>query len=247
MPLRAVLAMAAVLAVVWGPAAWAAGDCPALPPRTPMPPEALPGMTEQASWRDAVAALDTKLPSMPLASRRLVFIGDSITSSWDPTLFGMFYGGRAPLLLGIGGDGTAGVLQRLPQEWGPLRPKLAVVLIGTNNIPYSPPENVALGIAEIVRAIHRRSADTRILIVGILPRGATAAEPLRKTALRVNEMVARCADGRTVFFTDISRDLIDFSGNLSNQVSYDFLHFTQVGYALIAASLEPDIRRIMGD
>ena len=243
--MRGLLALAGCRAVA--APAWAAGGCPALPPRTPMPAEAQPGMTDLPFWRDEVAVLNTKLPSLQLASRRLVFLGDSITASWDPGLFGQFYGARAPVLLGISGDGTQGVLARLPQQWGPLHPRLVVLLIGTNNLPYAQPDNIALGIAEIVRWIHAHSADTRVLIVGILPRGAGPGEPLRQAAMQVNQLVARCADNRTTYFADIGRELLDANGMLSTEVSFDALHLTPIGYAIVAATLEPEIKRIMGE
>ena len=242
------LAAPAVLALAgWMAAsapAWAAGDCPALPPRSPMPAEAQPGMQDLPFWHDAVAALDSRLPSLQLPSRRLVFLGDSITAGWDAGLFGQFYGARAPVLLGISGDATQGMLARLPGEWGPMRPRLVVLLIGTNNLPYGTPDNIALGVAEIVRAIHRRSSDTRVLIVGILPRGAPG-DPVRQELAQVNQFTAQCADNRTTFFTDIGRMLVDSNGTLSKEVSFDALHLTPVGYAIMATALEPEIRRIM--
>ena len=243
---RYVLALAAILAA--GPAR-AAGDCPAIPRRDPMPREAKPELIDQQSWRTQVDALQQRLPQLQLASRRLVFIGDSITAGWDAGLFSQFYGQRSPLLLGIVGDFTQGVLQRLPDEWGPLRPTLVVLLIGTNNTQWgnSTADDVALGTAEIVRLIHARSPSTKVLIVGITPRGADPSEPLRAVNARSNALVARCADGRTTFYIDIGRNLVNAGGQLSNEVSFDTLHFTPVGYALIAMSLEPEIKRLLGE
>ncbi len=239
-------ALAAVLVAFCSPA-WAAGDCPAIPPRSPMPTQAEAEAPDLGYWRDAVAQLDSKLPGLQLPSRRLVFIGDSITASWDPGLFSHFYGARAPLLLGIGGDFTQGVLARLPREWGPMRPRLAVLLIGTNNLGTGSAEDIALGIAEIVRQIHGRSSGTRVLIVGILPRGAGASEPLRPKIVQINQMVARCADNVTTFFADIGPLLLDPNGALPAEVSFDALHLTPVGYAIMATALEPEIKRIMGE
>ena len=244
----AALAVAATVAAAPGATqAWAAGDCPALPPRSPMPIEAQPVAPAVPYWPGAVAQLDAKLPSLQLSSRQLVFVGDSITAGWEPGIFSQFYGARFPLLLGIGGDFTQGVLTRLPEEWGPMHPRLVVLLIGTNNIGHAAPEDIALGTAEIVRWIHRRSPDTRVLVVGLLPRGAAASDPVRQTVAQVNQMVARCADGRTTFFADIGRVLLDPAGTLSPQVSFDALHLTMVGYAIMATALEPEIKRIMGD
>jgi beta-glucosidase len=240
------LLLAAALLCAAAPA-WAAGDCPALPPHDPLPAEAQPGMTDLPFWRDEVAQLNQMLPQLQLPTRRLVFLGDSITASWDPGLFSQFYGARAPVLLGIKGDGTQGVLARLPEEWDSMRPRLVVLLIGTNNIPYGTPANIALGTATIVRWIHAHSAGTRVLIVGVLPRGATAQDPARQAVMQINALTARCADGRTTFFDDIGHYLLGPDGSLSTEVSFDSLHLTPVGYAIMATALEPEIKAIMGE
>lgn len=241
------IALAFVATLAMSMPAWAAGDCPGVPPRNPMPVEAQGVPPNVNYWAGAVAQLDAKLSSLQLPSRQLVFLGDSITASWDPGIFSQFYGARSPVLLGIGGDFTQGVLARLPEEWGPMRPRLVVLLIGTNNIGHATPEDIALGTAEIVRWIHRRSPDTRVLVLGLLPRGASAADPVRQTVAQVNQVTARCADGRTTFFADVGRYLLDPSGTLSSEVSFDSLHLTPVGYAIVATALEPEIKRIMGD
>ena len=130
-----------------------------------------------------------------------------------------------------------------------MKPRGVVLLIGTNNTQWtnSTPENLSLGIAEIVRFIHSRSPSTKVLIVGILPRGAGPWEPLRAVNAKTNQLIARCADNQTTFYTDVGRIFLDSSGQLSNEISFDLLHLTPVGYALFAAALEPEIKRIMGD
>ncbi len=245
--LRALLAAAAMM--VAAAPAWAAGDCPAIPRRNPMPAEAVPTAIDLPLWRDQVTALDAKLPSLQLATRQLVFIGDSITAGWDPGIFSQFYGQRSPVLLGVIGDVTQGVLERLPREWGTMRPRAVVLLIGTNNTKWgnSTPENLALGVAEIVRFIHSRSPSTRVLLVGILPTGPGPWDPLRAVNAKTNELISRCADNQTTFYVDVGRSLVNASGQLSNEVSFDMLHLTPVGYALYAAAMEPELKRIMGD
>ena len=244
------LALAFALAVCGPGAAWAAtGGCPALPPRVPMPAAAIPARLPYSAWQPQVDALDAALPALGRDTRRLVFIGDSITAGWDRAVFNQYYGARAPLLMGIIGDMTQGVLMRLPQEWNGLHPRLAVLLIGTNNTQWAPgpPEDVALGVAEIVRLIHARSSGTRILLLGILPRGATPAEALRAVNARVNALIARCADGETVFYADPGPALLDSAGMLTPELSFDTLHLTPRGYAVLAVALEPTIRAIMGE
>ena len=238
------------LALLTPAVAWAAPSvCPALPPREPMPYAAIPSALPYKAWQPQVEALAANLPNLQLESRQLVFVGDSITAGWDPGVFGQYYGQRSPVLFGIIGDATAGVLERLPAEWGPMHPRLTVLLIGTNNTQWMPgsPEDVALGVAEIVRMIHAKSPSTRILILGILPRGATPAEPLRAVNSKVNALIAKCADGKTVFYDDPGPALLDANGDLSNEMSTDMLHLTGKGYAALAAAMEPQIKTLMGD
>ena len=214
----------------------------------PTPLEALPATSLVPGWQAQVDALAAHLPGLQRDTRRLVFIGDSITASWDPGVFSQFYGSRAPLLMGISGDSTQGVLRRLPSEWGPLHPRLVVLLIGTNNTKYggSKPEDVALGVAEIVRLIHARSPETRVLVVGILPTGAQPTDPLRAIDARTNTLIARCADGRTTEFVDVGPRLLNAAGQLTSEISFDALHLTPVGYTMFARALEPEIARLMG-
>ena len=84
-----------------------------------------------------------------------------------------------------------------------------------------------------------------MLVVGILPTGAQPSDPLRAINGRTNTLLARCADGRTTEFVDVSRALLNAAGQLSSGVSFDGLHLTPVGYAILAMALEPDIARIM--
>ena len=223
--------------------------CTALPPREPMPRQAVPEQLDSPDWRQRDAALDAQLAGIDRSKVKLVFIGDSITQYWDPSLFHQFYGSRAALNLGLWGDFTEGALWRLQHDqWGSLNPRLTVLLIGTNNTQWGgAPEDVALGVAELVRFIHARAPDSKILLVGILPRGADMTEKLRAVNAQVNTLIARCADGRKVFFRDVGRILLDAEGRLSEQVSFDRLHPTMVGYALLASTLEPTIKQLLGD
>lgn len=221
--------------------------CPALPAREPMPRDAVAEQLENADWRQRDATLDAQLANVDRGSVRTVFVGDSITQYWDAGLFHLFYGNRAPLNLGLWGDFTQGALWRLGHDqWGSLRPKLAVVLLGTNNTQWGgTPEDVALGIAELVRFIQSRSADTKILLVGILPRGADRTEPLRAVNAKVNALISKCADNKKVFFADVGHVLLDAEGRLSDQISFDRLHLTMVGYALLGSALEPHIAPLL--
>ncbi|MCQ4159163.1 GDSL-type esterase/lipase family protein [Roseomonas sp. GC11] len=245
--LMALLSLGVAL-LAGGGAAWAQPACPTLPARSPMPREATPDYLAEPSWRGRVAELDRQIAATDMARVQTVFLGDSLVQGWFPAIFQQFYAHRAAANLGVGGDFTQGLLARLAQGHWPasLRPRLAVILIGTNNLQYGgAPADVALGIAEAVRFIRARSPQTRILLVGLLPRGDTAAEPLRRGIEQVNALIARCADQSHVFFSDAGTLLVDGQGRLSRDIAFDSLHLTMVGYALLSAGLEAQIRQIL--
>jgi len=221
--------------------------CPAIPRHSPLPREAAAEQLESPDWRSRTNALNLQLAGVDRARANLVFIGDSITQYFDEGLWRQFHGHRNPVNLGLWGDFTQGALWRLANgQWGDMQPRAAVILLGTNNTQWGGrPEDVAQGIAELVRFIQSRSPRTKVLIMGLLPRGATLTEPLRAQNALVNAMVERCADGVNTFYLDIGRLLTDRDGNLSEQVSFDRLHLTMVGYGIMATAMEPVLRRMM--
>ncbi|MBI0537651.1 GDSL family lipase [Roseomonas sp. KE2513] len=213
-----------------------------------MPREARPERLEEPYWRSRSVAL-SRMAAGDLSRVNLVFLGDSITENWDRRDWEANYGRYGALNLGVSGDFVQGLLWRLTAggQWpSTLRPRLAVLLIGTNNASYnSPPESTALGIAEVLREVRRRSPETRILLLGILPRGAEANDPGRRLNAQVNELIARCADGRSVFYLDAGPALVDAQGRLAPSIAPDRLHLSAEGYARLSAAIEPSLRAIL--
>lgn len=242
------VALLALLAgLVAGPAL-AQTACPSLPPRADLPADAVPATVPGPWWQPRVQELDRILASTDLSRVRLLFLGDSITQAWFPLIFQQFYGTRGALNMGVGTDMTQGLLWRLNRSplGAALKPEVVVLLIGTNNAHNPDAAQVALGVAENIRLIRQRSPRSRILLVGLLPRGATAQDPFRASITAINALIARCADNQHVFFADPGPMLLDGAGNLSDQIAYDRLHPTMVGYAILSAALEPQIRALLG-
>ena len=226
----------------------ASPGCPALPARQPMPQEARPQSLAVPELRERSAPLSAQLSGQDLGAHRIVFLGDSITQGWDLGLWSMFWGEWSPLNLGLWGDRTQDVLWRLDHgQWPPsLKPDLVVLLIGTNNADQgSRPEDTALGIAEIIRVLHTRSPDSKILLLGIPPRGEDATSPERLVNARVNELIRRCGDDRRVIYLDPGRAMVDAAGHLSTHVMADRLHPTSLGYAILGGAIDARIRQLM--
>ena len=229
--------------------ALAAPGCPAIPARNPAPREARAENIDIADWRGRVAQLDQQLQRVNRNAANLVFLGDSLTQGWEPTMFAQFFGHRRTLNLGVSGDFTQGMLWRLQAgQWGTMRPGLVVLMIGTNNAQAGgTAEDIALGIAEIIRFIHGRSPGTRILLLGLLPRGADASDPFRQVNQRVNQLIQRCADGRATIYLDVGGLMVSADGRLSEQIAFDRLHLTMVGYAILGAAIAPTVQAVLGN
>ena len=87
--------------------------------------------------------------------------------------------------------------------------------------------------------------DTRILLLGLLPRESSPTAQLRVETTEVNRLILDCADGEHVIYADIGNALLDGKGQLTTEISPDALHFTAPGYALLASRLEPELDRLL--
>ena len=105
----------------------------------------------------------------------MVFIGDSITQGWEGAgkeQWEQHYANRKAINLGFGGDRTEHVLWRLTQgNYGKVKPKVAVVMIGTNNTGHSmqDPLQVSAGVQKILTTIGEKTPDTKVLLLGVFP------------------------------------------------------------------------------
>ena len=77
--------------------------------------------------------------------------------------------------LGISGDQTGHVLWRITEghELDNLKPKAAVIMIGTNNIGGHSAQQIAGGIKAIVEELRSQKPNIKILVLGVFPRGGS--------------------------------------------------------------------------
>jgi beta-glucosidase len=188
----------------------------------------------------------------------LLMIGDSITHGWErggQAIWDMFYADRNAVNLGFSGDRTEHVLWRIADiDFSASAPKLAVVMIGTNNSngdAYTA-EQIADGIVSITRLLRQKLPHTEVLVLGIFPRG-TGSRDVRKAQgesveigpqwQKVNEASALAArwlnDDESVYFLDINDSFLDGNGVLHRDIMPDLLHLSEKGYAIWAAAMEP--------
>jgi lysophospholipase L1-like esterase len=185
------------------------------------------------------------------------FEGDSITRRWGATDYPEFlanwkenfFGWNAGDF-GWGGDTTQNILWRLQHgELDGVNPKVIVLLAGTNNIGRTPPDDAAVadvtkGVAAIIDLCRQKVPAATIILTAIFPRNDNPA--VVPGINRINDNLARLADGKAVRFVNINAQLADADGRVFDGLLMDKLHPTGKGYQLWADALKPIFRELLG-
>lgn len=183
---------------------------------------------------------------------RVLFLGDSLVERFEtdaPEIWQRHMTARGVLNAGVSGDRTEHLLWRL--QHGNLAgppPAAAIVLIGTNDLTIGgdtgrPPELVAEGIRADLLYLRQHLPNTRLVLLGLLPRASSADRPLRRGTVEVNRLIQHCGDNRSVVYADLGGVLLDGEGRLSREVSPDLLHFSREGYQRFIPRLDRLIDR----
>jgi lysophospholipase L1-like esterase len=208
--------------------------------------EALPQPTPRR-YAAAVARWSEINAAVRSTPYRILFLGDSLTERWDPEIWQHDYAARGALNAGVGGDLTEHLMWRL--EHGNLDgppPRLVVLLIGTNDLGEDrSPQETAEGVRRILATLRGHWPQTRILLLGLWPRGLSPEGKLREPIAETNRLIRSCADGSAIVYLDLGPLLLDPDGRLLPAVSPDRLHLSALGYRLIAPRLDAAIDRLL--
>jgi lysophospholipase L1-like esterase/thiol-disulfide isomerase/thioredoxin len=181
----------------------------------------------------------------------VVFIGDSITQAGEgegKKAWAKYFAPMRAVNLGIGGDRTQHVLWRLDHgNLEGISPKAAVIMIGTNNSngADNTAEEVAEGIKAIVAKVRGKSPGTKILLLGIFPRGEGHNAQREKIAA-VNAAISTLDDGEQVHYLDIGDKFLSADGTLSKEIMPDYLHLSEKGYQIWAEAVAPRVGVLAG-
>ncbi len=181
----------------------------------------------------------------------LLMIGDSITHGWEDggkSIWDQYYGDRNAVNLGIGGDRTEHVLWRLQNgNIKGISPKLAVIMIGTNNHADNSAQEIADGVTAIVEMLRCELPQMQILLLAIFPREESPEGQWRKKLAEVNALIAKLDDGKMIHFLDIGKAFLEPDGTLPKSIMPDALHPNAEGYAIWAREMEPTLAKLLGD
>src|SRR6185503_879160 len=185
----------------------------------------------------------------------VLFTGDSITDGWrnnpQKKIFDATFGPLKPANFGISGDRTQHVLWRIQngEFEGLTLPKVVVLMIGTNNIGQKdpePPESAVAGIQAIVKEIRKKSDHTKILLLGVFPRGEKSDHPLRPQVKAINAAAAKLDDeGKSVKYLDIGDKFLQPDGSILKEIMPDFLHLSEKGYQIWADAIKEPVAELL--
>lgn len=182
----------------------------------------------------------------------LLMIGDSITHGWESggkEMWDKYYAPRKAVNMGFGGDRTQHVLWRLEHgEIDGISPKLAVIMIGTNNSngEDNTAEEISDGIVAICKKLRKELPEMKILILAIFPRAEKPCAQREKNA-KASELASKIADGKMIHYLDINKVFLTEDGTLTKEIMPDFLHPNVTGYKIWAEAMEPKIAELMGE
>lgn len=203
-----------------------------------------------ADWENLHAANVQRADNAARNGSDLEFFGDSITEAmgYDPAAMQPFknnFGADNPTALGLGGDGTQQLLYRLNHGEMQGTPKAVVMNIGTNDIGSLSSQQIADNVQKSIESIQLRSPDTKIVLMGILPR-TEAGDPGNARVDAANAALSRLATGDgAVQFVDLKSSFVDANGNQRAELyKPDKLHLSSAGYQAWADGIENAINRI---
>jgi lysophospholipase L1-like esterase len=179
---------------------------------------------------------------------QLVFLGDSLTRRWEDNigLWNKYFSAYNAANFGVGGDCLENIKWRiLNGELDGIAPKLIVVLAGTNNLDKDCEETIVSGIQEIVEIIQYKLKNTKIVVLGLLPRNINEAgiNYVQKIS-RINSQLDSLYTCSEIIYKDIGTGFINEQGVVSDTIMPDGLHLNANGYEIIGSKLREIIDKL---
>jgi lysophospholipase L1-like esterase len=182
---------------------------------------------------------------------QLIFEGDSITDGWRGgngiEVFNQYYKKYNTFNTGIGGDQTQHLLYRLNEgEIDGLHPKAVMLMIGTNNLGSKQSvEDTIAGVTCVVKTIHEKVPEAKILLLAVFPRGPKPDDHFRGEIKQVNEELSKLNGKDNVTYLDIGEKFLEPDGTLPKDIMPDALHPNKKGYEIWAEAVQPTLDEMM--
>eukprot|EP00658_Telonema_sp_P-2_P041865 TRINITY_DN29990_c0_g1_i1.p1 TRINITY_DN29990_c0_g1~~TRINITY_DN29990_c0_g1_i1.p1 ORF type:complete len:314 (+),score=73.29 TRINITY_DN29990_c0_g1_i1:106-1047(+) len=186
-----------------------------------------------------------------LTLAELVFLGDSIVAGIPPQLQRHHFQN-----FGISGSCVEDVLSlvRSPKFVCDCaaQVKVLVLCIGTNNLWKDPVDVVVQSMMQSVRQLCSTFTQTRLVVLGLLPRGDSDFDKTAKQIASFNRQIRyACRESlgplaERVSFVDIGTKFLDRGGNLIGDLYLmDKLHLSSDGYCVFMGEIAPTVDQLL--
>jgi lysophospholipase L1-like esterase len=176
---------------------------------------------------------------------RVVFMGDSITDGWHNPSNGGFFPGKPYVNRGISGQTTPQMLIRFRPDVIALKPKVVVILAGTNDLAGNTGPTTLSAIEDNLTSLSElaRVNGIRVVLASLLPVSdyeMRDGKPVIQTVRRppdqikaLNQWIQQYAATNHLTYLDYYSAMVDEKGFLKDELSNDGLHPNEKGYAVM--------------
>ncbi len=182
---------------------------------------------------------------MKVSSPDVVFFGNSITESWAP-YFATMFPGRAYIGRGISGQTTPQMLVRFRQDVIDLKPKVVIILAGTNDIAGNTGPSSLEMIEDNLKSMTElaEKSGIRVVLSSVLPvydyPWRPGLEPAPKI-VALNAWMKEYAQSVGAVYLDYWSALADARQGMRAEYSGDGVHPNEAGYRVMAPLAEQAI------
>jgi lysophospholipase L1-like esterase len=193
-------------------------------------------------YRDSNAVLPAARPG----ENRVVFMGNSITEGWK-RYFADEFRGKPYINRGIGGQTTPQMLVRFRQDVIALKPKVVVILAGTNDIAGNTgPSTIEMIEDNLASMTDLANAHgVQVVLCSVLPvydyPWRLGLEPAPKI-VALNAWMRRYAKASGNVYVDFHGAMADERQGMRAELATDGVHPNEAGYRVMAPLVEAGIR-----
>jgi beta-glucosidase len=198
-----------------------------------------------SSWHDRHQAL---LQAAGRRAAQLLVIGDGLADGWHRSrAFQKQWRERKPLNLALPGDQTQQLVWRI--EHGALdglTPRLVLVVAGSENLAHGfTPAQTARGVAAVLQRVRERLPDSRVLLLGLLPAGQSALDPLRAASDATNVELRAVASAAQLTLAEPGGVFLEPDGRITPGMLGDDGQPTALGYEALTITVSLLAQRLL--
>jgi len=192
---------------------------------------------------------NTTLRTPNLDENRVVFMGNSITESWS-NYHAEFFERKSYINRGISGQTTPQMLIRFRQDVIALKPKIVVILAGTNDIAENTgPTTIEMIIDNIISMAEiAKSNNIKVIISSVLPAydysWNTGLKPNEKIPV-LNRLLKEYANKNSIVYLDYFTSMSNKKNGFKNVYTYDGVHPNKKGYLKMELLVEKAIKKTL--